>query len=610
MDMERTNKKYIIIIALTFLLAAFSPFTCFAEESTENKDNLSVIHAIKIKQVGDNQLIITLRGEKLTAPAWDNSTSNAFSLKLKNTRYADKTDQQEWWNELEWDFIRPDDNGMWSRTYERSLVHRVITRKDSDTVNIDIYGKHRMRIKEFTPVDNTEFIHIVLEAENNIKPYLKPKKTALPKNDPMSITTPVTLELRGIQLSELLMMFADLQKLNMILDPSVPDNSMTVSFKGTKFADAFSYILKMNGLSYGFADNTLIVGTDESISKTLDTETVREYRIAYADVDKLPQMVTWLVTLNKAPVVDKRRRSLFISATAEQHVKIETFINKVDHPSKQIMLEARLIEMNEGAKKDIETIINSVYKGWLFTYGSSGMTGEFTDSNGLLKPNVLTGKNTSTSSTNSNNGNSIPSPGQQENGQPVHIVDHLMKALDVGLRAMESENLGKVLASPSVVALDGKQAKIKLTHNVVYQSGVDSSRNPTYSEQETGPVLEIMPQVGRDGFVTLGLKIMTGDIIDFKQSSTQSVVPETTKREVNTEIRVRSGEMFVIGGLYQENDTKQKVGVPVVSNIPLLGNLFKSVYKNHTKSEMAFIVVPYILDIPTGNAEVYSLYED
>ncbi|MEG1799094.1 MAG: hypothetical protein RR214_02815, partial [Synergistaceae bacterium] len=109
-----------------------------------------------------------------------------------------------------------------------------------------------------------------------------------------------------------------------------------------------------------------------------------------------------------------------------------------------------------------------------------------------------------------------------------------------------------------------------------------------------------------DGFLTLKLKIETGEIVQFRKSG-NSEMPETTKRHVDTQIRVRNGELFVIGGLYQENKTKGVVRVPVLSYIPIIGELFKTRNDKHIKSEMAFIVVPYILDVPSGSSEVYSM---
>ena len=171
---------------------------------------------------------------------------------------------------------------------------------------------------------------------------------------------------------------------------------------------------------------------------------------------------------------------------------------------------------------------------------------------------------------------------------------------------MESDNNGKVLASPSVVALDGEKASVKLTHSYLYQSGVDDNGNPEFTNQETGPTLEFTPTLGRDGFITIKMKISTGEIVAFRKSGS-SEAPETTKREVDTQVRVRNGELFVIGGLYQENKTSSVKRVPILGYIPLLGELFKSRVANHSKSQVAFIAIPYILDIPTGAAEVLEM---
>ena len=98
----------------------------------------------------------------------------------------------------------------------------------------------------------------------------------------------------------------------------------------------------------------------------------------------------------------------------------------------------------------------------------------------------------------------------------------------------------------------------------------------------------------------------SGEIVDFRKSGV-SEVPETTKREIDTQIRVRNGELFVIGGLYQESKTKGVTRVPIISYIPIIGELFKTRNDKHIKSELAFIVVPYILDVPTSAAEVYKM---
>ena len=311
--------------------------------------------------------------------------------------------------------------------------------------------------------------------------------------------------------------------------------------------------------------------------------------------ERYERAVEWL----KA-VADERMRCLYITASPEGHSCVEALLNRLDSPGKQIMIEARLVEINDGARQEFESTLAAVYNGWIFSYGSAGLGGRYTYGNGAVTPNV--------DPTGSTRPGELPIIGgtDTDTSFPGYVADSAMKMVDAALRAMESDNKGKVLASPSVVALDGQKASVRLTHNYLYQSGVDENGNPEFTNQETGPMLEFTPALGRDGFITINMKISTGEIVAFRRSG-DSEAPETTKREVDTRIRVRDGELFVIGGLYQENKTNNVTRVPVIGYIPLLGELFKTRTTQHSKSQMAFIAVPYILDIPSGAVEVIDM---
>ena len=76
---------------------------------------------------------------------------------------------------------------------------------------------------------------------------------------------------------------------------------------------------------------------------------------------------------------------------------------------------------------------------------------------------------------------------------------------------------------------------------------------------------------------------------------------------VETIVRVRNAEPFAVGGLYQETRTKDRRRIPVLGYIPILGDLFTQRVDNHSKSEVAMIVIPYILDIPDGRISTFDL---
>ena len=605
---QKISHRHIkLFMALTIIVPAALFFTVFSVNSAsavtataETGELTSIIEGMKVRQVGSSQVMLELRGTSISLPVQGPTTGNAISLVWKDIRFPRNTDKKDWWDEYGWDILRikEKESNEWWQKYEYNLVQRVsVVSNDQQGLTMDIIGEKPLVLKKISGMSGSDRITLTLETVNDIVPSTPPKPRATVQGDPLGMYTPVTLELRDISVREVFRMLADLRNLNLVIDSSVPDNLMTFSFKNAKFSEVFAYMLRMNDLTYALMGNTLVVGTAESIGKTLGKNITKEYKVAYGDIKKMPAIIMSLVTLPKPPVVDERLRALYVTGTAEQHIEVESLMNRIDHPGKQIMLEARLIEITDGAQQEIETLISSVYNGWLFTYGAQGLTSEYTYANGLIKPNVNPTGTTTTGG--------LPIVGS-DSTMPVNIIDPTMKMLDAGLRAMESDNKGKILANPSVVALDGQKATIKLTHNYLYQSGLDESGNPEFTEQQTGPTLDITPTIGRDGFVTLKLKISTGEIVQFRDSGI-SEVPETTKREVDTQIRVRDGELFVIGGLYQENKTKGVTRVPILSYIPLIGELFKSKTDKHSKSEMAFIVMPHILDVPTGAAEIFDM---
>ena len=596
--------KYLAFFAAAALFCSVAEAAAPDARAVASGDE-SVMEGLNLRQMGSNQMLMELRGTRLPLPVVV-SSDRAARLVWEKTRFPRSTDRKNWWDEFEGDVIKIDlkKSDSWTQRYEYPLVERItVTSDDEGGIAMDITGPKRLVLKSISGMPGSERFRLILEAPSDITPppLLPPKRTA-PQGDPLAISTPVTLELRNVSAREVFRMLAKLEGLDIVLDSSVPETLMTLSFNQTRFGEAFAYMLRMNDLSYSLIGKTLVVGTLDSVGKTLGQNVTKQYKVAYGDPAKIPAIIMGIVPLPTAPVVDERLRCLYVTATPEQHRRIETLMNRVDHPGRQVMIEARLIEVTDTAQQEIESMISAIYKGWIFTYGSTGLGSRYTYGNGLVAPNVNpTGGGSSSSS------GGVPIIGSGSDvTMPISIVDPAMKMLDAGLRAMESDNKGKILASPSVVALDGQKASVKLQHNYLYKSGEDEDGNAEFTEQETGPTLEFTPTMGRDGFITIKLKVSTGEVVSFRRSG-DSEAPETTKREVETQVRVRNGEIFVVGGLYQENKTNNISRVPILGYIPLLGELFKSRNTTYTKSQLAFIAIPYILDIPTGESEVFEM---
>jgi len=155
--------------------------------------------------------------------------------------------------------------------------------------------------------------------------------------------------------------------------------------------------------------------------------------------------------------------------------------------------------------------------------------------------------------------------------------------------------------------VDGQKASIALTTNIKYISERDEAGNPVYTEERIGPTLEFTPIVGRDNTVTINVEISTGEVVEWRAGGMGEEVPVTSSRDVSTMVRVRNGEPFVIGGLFDRRKTDTVSKVPVLADIPLLGEIFKTRTKREEESEVVTVVVPYILDVPDTSIEVSEL---
>jgi type IV pilus assembly protein PilQ len=530
---------------------------------------------------------------------------NKLVIQFDRIGFPQVTDKNDWWEEYEWDVLRisPPGRNTWWKQYDLPLL---------DRINAEPYGGESVRLTFTTSkplvLDSVEGLSgsdnmtVIVKAYRPPKPEAEPvKPVAYSKGDPLGIKTSVTLQLRDADLKSIFMMLADTQKLNLFLDPSVPDMTIpSIIFNGIPFNEAFSYLLRVADLSYSVTGNTLVVGKTESLGSLLGKNVTRGYTLGYAvDGDGKPDSaltaaLTGLVPLSKPPIPDNRNRTLYITATEEQHREIAEVLEKLDAPGKQVMIQAKIVEVNDGAQQQLQQVISAVYDRWLMNFSNGSIRLGFNQSN---RPFDSVNMNLPVGGTDLADPLTVPNTD----------INGTERTLMAGLNALETANKVKMLAHPSVITIDGQEASVSLTQNMTYSSGTDSNGNQSFSEVEIGPQLSFTPVIGRDGWVTIKIQIETGTLIQMRQTGYGAETPQTSTREVQTVVRVQNGEPFAVGGLYLESKTADRRRIPVLGYIPLLGDLFTTLNDTHSKTEVAMIVVPYILDVTDDGIKTFDL---
>ncbi len=570
--MRRMISRILWAAFLSFSIAAFC-CPVFAAGNRKDGDALAglpVLADVEMYPIGDAEVVVGFKGKGLPEP------ETIFNVNRVRITFKE---------------VRLDASDLTDRSVTVPMLSSVSTLQVSRDVVIEMTAESPLQLRSMrgvAPADSYTLRFITSAKAEKIVQEPAATRVVVKKpvpTGPFASMTPITLDLRDTELRDVFRMLGAHLKKNIIIDPSLPPALVTMTLKNVPLSEAFAYLMKTYDISYHMVGkDTIAVGTVDGLAKISGNEETRTFNIAYADPVALQAL---LVNLTKMPadrmVVDPRLRALYVTSNPFKLSEIAALLQKLDRPGKQIMLQAKILEFSDGATLDVETALNAVYNHWWFSYtGQGGGRGGYIDDNRLGRNFTEPSEKTFV-------------PGRTGLATPMHGI---WREFDVAFRAVETKGQGKTLANPSVITLDGEEAEVRLTEDYPYISERDDSGNPTWSTQTVGPQLKITPRIGRDGFMTIKLEIETGEVIEMITGSTGEQMPRTSTRSVSTQVRVRDGEPFVVGGLFRDNRTNRRVRIPVLGQLPILGELFTYRYKERNKTQVVMLVVPHILETP------------
>lgn len=170
------------------------------------------------------------------------------------------------------------------------------------------------------------------------------------------------------------------------------------------------------------------------------------------------------------------------------------------------------------------------------------------------------------------------------------------------INALESKNIAKLLAEPNISVLDGEKAMILIGSRLNFPQliGYSNANTPIFDRQEerVGIYLQVSASITADGEVTLSLYPQVSTVSGFLNIPGGGSYPQISTREAQTTLRVHSGETIVMGGLMKNEDLVETEKVPILSEIPFLGELFKHRKTTHNKSQVIISITPIVLPQP------------
>jgi len=276
-------------------------------------------------------------------------------------------------------------------------------------------------------------------------------------------------------------------------------------------------------------------------------------------------------------VADTRNNALLIYATATEYDLVKAALEKLDIVPLQVLIEATIAEvtLNDALKYGLE---------WFFDVGNHTIT--FNTSN--IRP-------------------SNPKPNSLIFMQPPGL-SWLFATSDVRivLNALTAITDVNVISSPTLLVLDNEPARLQVGDQVPIavrsaQSLTDPDA-PIVNEieyRDTGVILDIIPRVNSSGLVVLDIIQEVSDVGATSAAAgttvTEGITPTISQRRIASTVAVSSGETIALGGLIRDTDTESVVGVPLLSDIPILGNLFKTTTDIKRRTELLILLTPRVV---------------
>ncbi len=413
---------------------------------------------------------------------------------------------------------------------------------------------------------------------------------------------PISVNLKDVDLKDFFRLIHEISGLNVVLDPNV-HGSLTIVLDDVPWDQALDIVLKNNELARELEGNVLRIATVDTLKHEADGRRAQVEAEALA-VDKVS--VTRFLSYAKAKdvivtvkkflsqrgdvVADDRTNAVIINDIPKSIPAIDRLLTQLDRKTQEVEIEARVVAATRQFARDIGTQLGFGWGDGHSAIGGASSVGSTPTTVGGLTPGYITTPGTG------GTGNTIPLFSNLGVTSPSSGLTFLNASntvrIDAVLTMAESRGLLKVLSRPRVVTQNNIQAFVKQGVRVPIVTQAQLGGPPTVTYVDAFLRLTVTPQITSENTIFLNV-----DVENTTPNFGQEVQgnPELITQQATTQVLVTDGGTVVIGGVIQTQNSINITQVPLLGNIPILGNLFKHVQVNTSNQELIFFITPRII---------------
>lgn len=422
----------------------------------------------------------------------------------------------------------------------------------------------------------------------------------------------ISLDFQDVEIRTILQILAKESGMNIVASDSV-NGKMTLSLKDVPWDQALDLVMQARNLDMRQQGNIVnIAPRDELLAKDkaflqaekdiadLGALYSQNFQLKYKNVEEFRSILrldnadttgnrNTLVSGRGSVLIDPATNTLIVTDTRSVIEKFRKLIDELDVPAQQVMIEARIVEAADGFSRDLGVKFGATGKKKLKNETSAFGWGVNSGFGGGDKWEAQTKIN-------------LPVAAAANSISLVRAISS--GALNLELSASESLSKTKTLANPRVLTQNRKEAKIESGYEIPFTvttaSGGGNSTNTELKKAVLG--LTVTPNITPDGQIIMTVKI-NKDSPAQCASGSNTILCISTK-SLNTQAMVENGGTLIVGGIYEENNGNTLTKVPLLGDIPVIGNLFKTRGKKTDRRELLIFITPRIIDT-AGNSLRY-----
>ena len=373
----------------------------------------------------------------------------------------------------------------------------------------------------------------------------------------------LSLSVKNATLQETAAALARMSGRNIITDSKIKE-LVTLHLEKVTLSAALDILTTAQGLTYVEKNGAILITSEDTLKK--QSAGFYTFTLNYVKATDIQKSLSAILNTGKL-AADPGSNSLLFNGSQTEARKIKEALQILDVATQQVTLEAKIFAIDKSEEKNL---------GLQWSWDTL--------------PQYISERK------NSDDREDVKNTSGTSHQGHLRLLNHSQASFcyTATLNALITSGKAKVLATPSLITVPGKEASIFIGSHIPVVTEKHNNGESTYSTEyvDAGIKLTYTPVVSRDGYITSSVHT---------EVSTPTLISELKNYRINsrtadTNVRMRNGETLVIGGLISEEEQKQLQQIPFLSKIPLLGALFKNHFSSKSKTEVIMLLTPYLTE--------------